>query len=76
MPGKPPDFQVTLKDKEGKLHNVAAAWKQDKGHFTGTLKVTDDLVKLLQERQEMPLIIFPNKPKAKKPAAEQQTPAA
>lgn len=67
MPGKRPDLHINIKSEDGHLKEVAAVWKQEKGHYTGKLKL---------EGKEFALVIFPDSPKPKAQTAPDHKPAA
>jgi len=76
MAGKPPDFRTYVKDTEGKLVDLTAEWKQSKGHLTGKITVTEELATLFKVGAEIPVISFPNTPKAKAAKPAETAPAA
>ncbi len=83
MSGQRPDLKITVRDGEGALKELFAAWTQEKGHLAGKIHVTDEIAALFQPGAEIPAFVFKNgdhpepkpaEPKSRKRAAEKPQP--
>jgi hypothetical protein len=85
MPGQKPDLRVNIRDQDGHLKELFAAWSQEKGHFAGKIKVTEEVSDLFKPGNEIHAFVFKNgdapkpaEPKSRKRGTEkpQSRPAA
>ena len=83
MPGNKPDLKITIRDNEGALKELFAAWAQEKGHLAGKIHVHRRSRRALPARRRNPCVRFKNgdhaepkpaEPKSRKRAAEKPQP--